>query len=595
MPKPFFNIGSLTKNPLVKPLLSRLERFLKVHSANKLIEEILRQPSPSLTAQIEAVLHQLGTSYSFEQKALNNIPSKGPLIIVSNHPLGIVDGLLQAHIALHARDDVKILSNDLLTSLPGLDQVMINANNWDESKTNKTHNNSKAMRKALSWLNEGHCLCVFPAGEVASWQWRQQSIVEPPWQNHIVRLACKTGSHIIPVHFDNTNSNLFHASGILHPFLRTIQLLREAFCQPKTVTISIGQKLSSNLIAKLPSSQDQTDFIRQATLCLAQKQTHNQSIHLTLERQKNQCELAPIATLRSKNKLCREIQALPASAMLLDGDRFSTYATQGKNIPTTLHEIGRLREITFRLSQEGSGLALDLDEYDQESWQLFLWDKQTHQIAGAYRLNLIEKLDQDFYSKTLFTISKKFAQVLFPAIELGRSFIAPEYQRRPLSLFLLWQGIGEFMYQNQKFTTLFGPVSIANDYSASGKSILCNFLKQHHGYPNAKHAVRPKQPWTMDPDCKETLGSMSNNYTVDHFNALIQTLEDGRGMPILLKHYLKIHCKILDFNVDPLFSDVLDGFILIDTKNIKASVLKKYCNIYYNHSKQRLEKAESDK
>lgn len=582
----FFNANSLLKGRVTSLFIKTIESIFHVTQANKVVKEILSKPYSSTANMFSTILHHLGTSLTFEQKSLQQIPKKGPLIIISNHPLGIIDGLSQTLIALLVRRDVKILSNDLLTSLPGLKDLMINANNWDDSRPDKVSNNAKAMRQAMQWLNEGHCLCVFPAGEVASWQWRQRRIVEPLWQQHIVRLATKTKSNITPIYFNNTNSFLFHALGALHEKFRTIQLLREVFVKPRTLHATIAPALSPQLLMKLPSPKEQTQFIRQITLCLEVKPPQEDRTNIQLKIQRSQNHKEPIAQETPSEKIQSELQGLPENSKLLENDQFIIYAVLGKRIPFTLGEIGRLREITFRLSREGSGKAVDLDEYDDQSWQLFLWHKHHKAIAGAYRLHLVEAPEQDFYTKTLFSLKRKFAKQLLPAIELGRSFIPLSYQKRPLSLFLLWKGIGEFMYKNQEYTSLFGPVSVANDYSASAKSMLCHYLKEHHSYPFSGKAIVPKLPWAMSFSLKKTIGEMSKHYKIEHFNAFIQVLEDGRGIPTLLRHYLKIHCKIIDFNVDPLFSDVLDGFIVIDTKNIKAEVLDKYCNIHYDHDRQ---------
>ena len=116
-------------------------------------------------------------------------------------------------------------------------------------------------------------------------------------------------------------------------------------------------------------------------------------------------------------------------------------------------EIGRLREITFRSVGEGTGRSRDIDAFDDYYRQLIIWDKNERRIAGGYRLGcgdeIFEHLGVDgFYISTLFKIRKKFFPILSLSLELGRSYIVADYQRKPLPLFLLWKGILAFLMQN---------------------------------------------------------------------------------------------------------------------------------------------------
>ena len=154
----------------------------------------------------------------------------------------------------------------------------------------------------------------------------------------------------------------------------------------------------------------------------------------------------------------------------------------GGAIPNVLREIGRLRELTFRGAGEGTGNPLDLDGFDPHYLHLFLWSKAAREVAGAYRLGPTAEILPRFgvrglYSSTLF----HFSAELFgagPAVELGRSFIRPEYQKQYAPLLLLWKGITRYVASHPECAVLFGAVSISNDYNAASRSLLVSFSKR---------------------------------------------------------------------------------------------------------------------
>ena len=149
----------------------------------------------------------------------------------------------------------------------------------------------------------------------------------------------------------------------------------------------------------------------------------------------------PIAPSADLAELKREAAFLQRRGALVAQGRFDVLLAAAWEIPATLLEIGRLREITFRAVGEGTGKSVDLDRFDASYLHLYVWDREACQIAGAYRLGCSDVLlasggPDALYTSTLFRFEKPFLEVLKPALELGRSFVTTEYQKSiyPLSL-----------------------------------------------------------------------------------------------------------------------------------------------------------------
>ncbi|MEZ5352904.1 MAG: GNAT family N-acetyltransferase [Bryobacteraceae bacterium] len=149
-------------------------------------------------------------------------------------------------------------------------------------------------------------------------------------------------------------------------------------------------------------------------------------------------------------QLRREITNLPAGQTLFRQGPFDVVLARAYQIPALMLEIARVREIAFRLAGEGTGKSYDLDRFDEHYEHLVLWDREQCEVAGAYRLittgNAMARHGRGgLYTASLFHLSGEFFKALGPAVELGRSFVHPAYQRKPHSLLLLWRGIGCYL------------------------------------------------------------------------------------------------------------------------------------------------------
>ncbi len=244
-------------------------------------------------------------------------------------------------------------------------------------------------------------------------------------------------------------------------------------------------------------------------------------------------------------------------------------------------EIGRLREITFREVGEGAGLERDIDIYDKDYLHLFIWNTEKQEIAGAYRLGLVDKLRKKYgikglYSRSLFKYRKKFIKSLGPSIEMGRSFICVDYQRSLTALLLLWKGIGTYVSRNPKYTTLFGPVSISSDYSELSRSLMSNFLEMHH-YDNERAvSVKPTNPKKKPRKMFWTRNMLSDLGDSQLLSKLIYRMEGDKGLPVLIRQYLNMCGRLVCFNVDKDFNDALDGMIIVNLLEVPEKMLARY-------------------
>ncbi len=252
-------------------------------------------------------------------------------------------------------------------------------------------------------------------------------------------------------------------------------------------------------------------------------------------------------------------------------------------IPNLLQEIGRLREVTFRQVKEGTGKAIDLDRFDAHYLHLFLWNREAQEVVGAYRMGRTDRIMKELgstglYTATLFDFQGEFLEEINPALELGRSFIRLEYQKNYSALLLLWKGIGQFVAQNPHYQVLFGPVSISNEYNEFSQGLLATWLSMHNFLPELAQFIRPKNPFEVKKfRCQDLRLALTGTQAVEELSALIADVDPNqKGVPILLKQYLKLGGKLLGFNRDPNFNNVLDGLILVDLLQTSHQVLQRY-------------------
>ena len=291
--------------------------------------------------------------------------------------------------------------------------------------------------------------------------------------------------------------------------------------------------------------------------------------------------LPPVAPAIPQALLKAEIECLPRVQQLVRSNQFVVLYARAPQIPWCLQEIGRLRELGFRAAGEGTGKASDVDLFDAYYVHLFVWDARADSIVGAYRLGLTDEIlahygRRGLYTQSLFKYGSRLLCRLNPGIELGRSFVRLEYQRTFLPLLLLWRGIGRFLVLSPRYPILFGPVSISNSYSRLSRELMVEYLSLNNVEDELARHVRPRRPFRIGRSIGERCESATFRDIDDLSRAVEQIEGDRRGIPVLLRQYLKLGGRLLGFSTDGQFNEVLDGLIMVDLRASDPRLLARY-------------------
>lgn len=558
-----------------------LERLLALPGLNRVYHDALDQPADGLFAA--RVLEALHVRFEVDDAELAQIPRHGPLIVVANHPFGGVEGLILSVLLRRVRPDVRLMANFLLGRIPELRGEFVLVDPF--GGRDAARRNVAAIRAATRWVAEGGALGVFPAGEVSHLTLRDGCVTDPAWSETIGRLALRTRAAVVPVFFEGRNRSLFQIAGLLHPRLRTILLPREFLNKrSRSFQVRVGGAIAAERLAEIaaaerraPAARRVTDYLRLRTYILrgrAQMRRRPAGTPPLLE---------PIAAPEAPAAIEAELAALPAGQRLASNATFGVLLAEAGQIPVTLREIGRLRELTFREVGEGTGRSRDLDRFDDDYRHLIVWDESRRCVVGAYRIGLTDEIVArhgvaGLYTRTLFDFDRRLLDQLGPALELGRSFVIAEYQRNFAPLMLLWKGIGQFVARHMRYRMLFGPVSISDEYHSMTKQLLMAFLQSHDYRSELRALIRPIHPPPMRRfrDCGA--GALSATVrSIADVDELVGEIESSRrGVPVLLRQYLRLNGRLLGFNIDPAFGDVLDGLIVVDLARVERPVLNRY-------------------
>ncbi len=510
-------------------------------------------------------------------EALARVPESGPLVVCANHPHGAADGLAVAHALQRVRQDVKLLATELLDRIPEMREHLITVDAFRRGACR----NRDAMRAAIAWVRAGHCLVVFPAGEVSHVQAAGGGIVDGTWREGVSRIAARADAPVLPVFVEGRNSAMFVAAGRLHARLRTLMLPRELLgLRGRAIRLQVGRLVPARRLVAMGEASAQTSYLRIRTYGLEGGRARRVS---ALQRSGQPDGIARIAPAAPAGVVAREVESLPACARLIESGAWTVFCVDGDSAPQLLLEVGRLRELTFRTAGEGTGRARDLDRFDRHYRHLVVWHRERRRVAGAYRVAPTDLVVPRFglsglYTRSLFHYPRRLLRELGPALELGRSFVAPEFQRDFQPLLLLWRGIGRLVANEPRYRMLLGPVSISAEYGAVTRDLLARFLLANRSNPQLAALVRPKCP--LGPNAgHETDAFLRSSVVsrVDEVDEIVRELEAGqRGMPVLLRQYLKLNAKLLGFSVDPSFGHVLDGLVVVDLLDVEHCQLTRY-------------------
>ncbi len=527
---------------------------------------------------INSILEHLDIKYEVPENDLLNLPLTAPFITVSNHPFGGIDALILLKILMARRSDVRVMANFLLQQVDPLKELILPAEMPERRREKSGIHNS--ILEAQRYVSEGHVVALFPAGEVSTYQSDTNLIIDREWQEHILRAIRMAGVPVIPVYFHGTNSRWFHILGRIHPLLRTARLGSELINKRhKLLKVRIGKPVTVKEQAEFSDPARFGRYLRARTYSLGSA-IEAKPFFINLRRKRSSRQ-EQVALPGDPAVLREEVNSIRQSYELFTSKNYVVLFAPTQVIPNLIGEIGRLREVTFRAVGEGTNRASDIDEYDFYYDHLIVWDDEAGSLVGAYRIGKGKEIMRQygikgFYINSLFRISKSFEPVLEESLELGRSFIAQEYQRKTMSLFLLWKGLLTVLLRHAEYRYLIGPVSISNDFSSFSRSLIVEFVLNNHYDPVMARYIRPRKKFNLRVDRRvdsEIIIDTAEN-DISRVEKVVSDIDSGYRIPVLLKKYLEMNGKIIGFNVDPDFNNCLDGLIMLDIYNFPAEFVK---------------------
>jgi len=572
-------VTGLLHEPL-RSILSPVEPAIqKLFSFDRLLDAYRQARSTARAEEtVEKLLALLRITWRLDHADLRHIPRTGGVLAVANHPFGLLEGAILAVILPKIRPDVRILTNSILACIPELRAHCIFIDPFGGKESVRA--NASALRECLAWMTSGGLLATFPAGEVAHVDFKTGVCADPPWHAPIALLAQRAGAAAVPIFFAGANSIAFQIAGAVHPGLRTASLPREVLNKRgQRIEIRIGRPVPPATLESFSTPRDAIEYLRCRTYLLDPGRPADAfRLHPPLIFTRK----APIVPALPAAEIAREIESLPPTRRLAESGDLAAYLGGADEFPTALREVGRLREIAFRGTGEGTGRAIDLDRFDRYYRHLVLWNGAARAVVGAYRMGPTPDIlprhgVRGLYTSTLFRFRPDLFERVGPAIELGRSFIRPEYQKQYAPLLLLWKGIARYAAQQIECATLFGAVSISNAYHPVSRHLMVKFLETRRAHDLAP-LVSPRHPYRPAEHVFRRTGLVSRvPGDLDELSGLIADMEsDGKGVPILVKQYLKTGGRLLAFNVDPGFSGALDALILVDLRTAPAPLLERF-------------------
>ncbi|RXJ99004.1 MULTISPECIES: lysophospholipid acyltransferase family protein [Arcobacteraceae] len=553
---------NINKNPnfLKKSLINIAKKVVHENSINEFLEKHSHLKGFEF---VDAVLDYFNFDYTVSSNDLQNIPSTGKVVIIANHPLGGLDALSLLKLVGTIRTDVKIVANDFLVGIDALKSLFIPIDNY------KMRQSKKDIQSVYNALNNDEAVIIFPAGEVS--RASAKGVKDPSWNKGFLNFAINTNAPILPIFIGGKNSKTFYTMSVLNKTFSTLLLSHEMFKKKSTnINIKIGQIIPNENIK--PKGLDKKYLVNLYKKHLYALKKGKKSF---FETQK------AIAHPQKKEDIIKELKKSKLIGETKDGKKIYLYDYEEDSV--VLKELGRLRELSFRKVGEGINKKRDTDKYDIYYQHIILWDENDLEIVGSYRIGNGKFINENlgvkgFYSNTLFKYNNRFIPYLKDSIELGRSFVQPKYWGTR-ALDYLWYGIGAYLKNHPEIKYMFGPVSISGNFPSAAKDLMVFHYSYY--YANDEEMVEAKIPYQYSSHSLDLRSIFEYKSRKEDFKILKSSLNSiGVAVPTLFKQYSDIceegGVKFLGFNVDPDFSDCLDGFILVDVEKIKDSARKRY-------------------
>jgi putative hemolysin len=583
--RPLLDLEALPSAPLqmaLKLFGEPLKSWLKVDRINEIHAATVRDSTPE--SLWSTLVQKTGVRYEISASDMDRIPLTGPVVVVSNHPLGGLDGIILGDILQRRRKDSRLMANFLLSHIVHADKQMFFVDPFPRGEA-AVKKSFAGMRDSLKHLKKGGLLGVFPGNRVSHYQWDLREVADGPWVENIASIVRRAEATVVPIFIEGGNSLAFNLAGMVHPALRTLLLPRELVRQAgdsEPVRVHVGTPMPFSRLRKFGTDAEMIRFLRMATYVMGNRP--GSEAPEDAEEVKAVSAPEPVAERHAPELLEADIAALPAECQLVKAGEWEVYMARHSQLPHIMQEIGRGREISFRAAGGGTLKALDLAPQDEYYHHLFIWHREDRALVGAYRLGLSDEIlpkhgPDGFICSGLFHLTPAFLQSLNPGIELGRSYVLPEYQRSYNSLSMLWTGILQFVARNPRYRYCFGSVGISqgDEYTPASRTLIVNYMRENFSHPVLTEQVESKSPFEgiklsgfPQTEPKDLLSN------VDDVSLLVTGLEpDGKGVPILIKHYLRLDAKLLSFGVWKNHSNAVVSFIIVDVPNAEPKLIRR--------------------
>ncbi len=546
---------------LTTPIFGFLKKIVHQNDINEFLQDHTNDTPFDF---IESVLEYFNFGYKVSLNQIENIPQEGKVVIVANHPLGALDALSLIDMVKNVRKDIKVVANNLLTSIEQLKPLLIEVDAFGGKIPKKS---TKRVHEALQ---KEEVVIIFPSGEVS--RVRPTGIKDIKWNKGFLKFALKNQAPILPIFIKAKNSSLFYTISSLNKTLSASMLAHEMFKQKnKTLEFKIGELIAYESFSNYP-------FDISTQIKLFKKHLYRIAKNKRPIFETKKC----IAHPEDRQVLKEELKSAKLLGETTDNKKIYLYDFQKDSV--VLREIGRLRETSFRKVQEGTGDKRDLDDYDYYYKHIVLWDEEDLEIVGSYRIgesNFILKHYgmNGFYSNTLFKFQPHFERYLSNSIELGRSFVQPKYWGSR-ALDYLWQGIGAYLNQNGHIKYMFGPVSLSSSLPKDAQNLIIYYYDLYYG--RLSQYINPTNPFNISVSKRDEIRNIFDGEDIkkDFFTLKEQLKCFDVSVPTLYKQYTEI-CEedgisFMGFNIDHSFNDCVDSFILVEIDKIKEKKKQRY-------------------
>lgn len=537
---------------LARPLLQTLQRWSGLEAIDAFLAANVQLRGLDFVA---AALRYLQVDYQVDAAARARIPVQGRLLVVANHPSGALDALALLDLVGSVRSDVRIVANDFLGAIGNLDGLLLPVRILGGRPS------ADSLRAIEQALENDECVIVFPAGEVS--RLGPHGVRDSRWRGGFLRFARECNAPVLPVRISARNSALFYGASALFKPAGTALLAREMFARrERRIVLRVGHLL------KVSARTDTASELRKVRQVLYAIGTRREAMPPGPE---------PLAPAIDPQLLRAQVERLAVLGQSVDGKRICAGRLAADS--PLLREIGRLRELTFRAIGEGTGRSRDLDAYDSWYEHIVVWDAAAMKIAGAYRVARGASLlaahgIHGFYTASLFRYGDDAIPRIAAGMELGRSFVAPEYWGGR-SLDYLWQGIGAWLRRYPNVRYLFGAVSISAALPIPAREQIVAYYARFHGACDGTAISKRPFRYRAAPPQFDALDADTS------FRVLKANLDAlGATVPMLFKQYTDLcepgGARFLAFGIDPAFSDAVDGLIEVDLQRLRAKKRERY-------------------